>query len=273
MIYLKNRAGLCATLALSPVVSVHAMDIMRDHLSSGNGSSDLRQLVDLLNDLPVERELCMAEDELAAGPKNFLNTDLSANGWVHCTVAGVYLPEVFKSNADTKKDHALTPTPEGFGWPGVDEIAQLAKKTAKELSALGVSLATKSLASIARALKKQSDWTIVEVTPASMLSSDACAVYLVDQNGFVNDKGNPVPLGGARLFESSAAAQRTIQSRGWQNAVVVRAHIHVEGLAMDQKNMPNDLGSLGAAIAHKEAEHLRSATVAVEPAAPRRTRL
>lgn len=272
MIYLKNSAGLCANLVLLPIVSIHAMEIMKNHIASHDGSSELRQLVKLLNDLPVEQEMLVSSD-VFSGSRDFIEDNQEDVYWRHCTVSGVYLPELFKSNADAARNLNVPPTPEGFGWLLADEIASLAKKVGKELAALNVSLSSKSLPAIQRSLKKKDDWTIVEMTPASMLQSDACAVYLVDQKGFVNDKGSAVPLGGARLFESSTAAQRTIQSRGWRNAVVVSAKIHIEGLVLDQKSQPTNLGLLGEAFAHKEAEDIHSATMTAPSMAPKRTRL
>ena len=273
MIYLKNPAGLCANLALVPLVSIHTLRLLRSHASEGLGSPEFQELVGILDGLPLEEEMSF-NSEAFTGPKDFPGNPVSSRNWLKCTMAGVYAPEIFKSNTSADaKDLWVQPTAEGFGWDQVDRIAVLYKKVANEFKDLGLSLGQRHIASLQKALKKQADWTVVELTPASMLQSDACAVYLVDGRGFVNDKGNPVPLGGARLFESTAAAERTIQSRGWQNAVVVSAKIQVEGLSPEQKHLPDNLGLLGAAISHKQAEQLRSETIEVQPAAARRTRL
>ena len=114
MIYLKNSTGLCANLVLLPIVSIYAINILRNHIASDEGFSELRQLVKLLNDLSIEQEMLVSSDGFS-GSRDFIEDNQDYGNLRRCTVSGVYLPELFKSNADVTRNLNVPSQPRRVG--------------------------------------------------------------------------------------------------------------------------------------------------------------
>lgn len=270
MIYFKNSKGLSAPVAFTPLVSSSALELMDEYVESGSAPDILGELAGLLRALP--RSVQRLYQSSGFDKENDLIEDaeqLEKYQSAFVAAHGVCLPGIFKSNTELNPGDSfghLDPTPQSLGWEDVGRIRDLAKKLKRELDFLRVSVPLSQISKVEKELKKQAKYSIMKNTPESMLSSEAHAIYLVDEKGFINDKGNPVPIGGARLFESSTAAQRTIQSRGLQKAVVVRAKIVIEGVDFDQKALPDDFGDLSVALSHKEARELAESTPSIDEA-------
>lgn len=268
MIYFKNLKGLSASIESTALVSKSALELIDQYVQSGAAPEALGELVSLLRALPCSNHMIRKESGFRR--ENDIPNDVQTWGkheFAFVSAYGVCLPGIFKSNTKMENigglEH-LKPSAESLGWTQIDRIAKLAKELKGELDFLRVSVPQEQISKVQKALKKNDTYSIMENTPESMLSSEAYAIYMVDQKGFANDKGNPVPIGGARLFESSSAAQRTINSRGWQKVVVVRAHIKIEGVDFTQKRLPDDFGDLAVALAHKDAKDLRQSTATVD---------
>lgn len=270
MIYLKNEKGLSASLVLSPLVSGKGFKLLQDYAATSEASSDFKEFVALLDTLPKGNGYVTGV--VGFDRDNDFDEEIKHQSFKG-EMIGVLLPDLFKSNTSTGRDYRASapgaaPTPEGLGWAQMERIESLLKKVDQDLVFLRVSVPKKLVSHIRGKLKKSGEWSIIHDTPESMLASDTCAIYFPESNGFANDKGSPVPISGARLFESSAAAQRTIQSRGWTNVVVVKARIELTGVDFEQKNQPKSFGKLGEALAHKEARELSENTNEIKHQAP-----
>ena len=92
-----------------------------------------------------------------------------------------------------------------------------------------------------------------------LVQADAFAIYIGGKNaGFLDGRDGTAPLAGARLFESQASAEKTIQSRGLQNVAVVCIKAQMTGLAPNQK-IQGDISELKEAIASVEKKQIMDA--------------
>lgn len=93
--------------------------------------------------------------------------------------------------------------------------------------------------------------------------SQGCAVFIpngYDGGGFLDIRGyGGAPLSGARLFESSGAANTTIRSRGLTNAIVVYVNTRLSHIDPNNTRNLNNANSLTDAVAYMERQRLEAA--------------
>lgn len=267
MIYLKNDKGLSAMLLMCPFVSDHAIDLLRQHVANGQASEDMSRFVALASTLPLHPNLSFPAMDWPSAH----NFKTPARGWdmFVAPMRGVLLPGRFKSKmpeSNSSKHLNCSASPQGLGWAQVSELLALGQDIQTEAAALGVDIALEDLASIQRELPK-AKWTIVE--SGMEHGMEGCMVYRVGAEGFVGHKSDSVVFHHARIFENQEAAQRLIDLRLWDDAVIVRASVKLEGICPNQK-LPKSLGLLQAVFAQQQATLLEQSTPSSPHARPRR---
>lgn len=149
----------------------------------------------------------------------------------------------------------------GWGTKGLKYIANLAKKDIGE-----VTLPQSSV--MARVLKQAQAFDNGEITltsndPEDALSSaDAAMIFLGrdGQSGYADKHDRAGPIGGARLFESAAAATRTARAHGWQGeCLIALVRVELVGLDASADHQVKGGEALMAAIAKVERQALRKA--------------
>jgi predicted NAD-dependent protein-ADP-ribosyltransferase YbiA (DUF1768 family) len=85
-----------------------------------------------------------------------------------------------------------------------------------------------------------------------------CEAWMVfGKSGYLDDKGQCAPLSRARMFESAAAAIRTVKSKKWTSWKVVKARVEAVGLEKFPGDTEDD--RLSGAMARQEEKKLMAA--------------
>jgi hypothetical protein len=226
------------------------------------------ELLELLSALPAcSAFLYLGRNDLAPGEAPTHVTAEHPHGYSYRPCRGWLSVGTFSSKSSSTPPEAAAATPEALGWVAAEQLA----KREPELLALlrRLELGEPDIARAKGVVKRSAAWTLSAIDPyARLASADSFAVYKPGSHGFLNDKGGTAPLAGARLFESAAAASRTISSRGLDSAVVVAVSARV--LRLDPIRKPStDLGPLLGALATEEARQMREALRLADVAALR----
>jgi len=146
---------------------------------------------------------------------------------------------------------------EALGWTAALEL--LAQKRKIEEIACLLDIVAPDWAPISRLKTLLGHLSVEEANASNGLSATDCfAIFLTEEDGYLNDKGEIAPLAGARLFESVAAAQRTIRSQKREKAIVVK--IHAQAIAVVAETLPESgIGAFGKVLAETEARQLQEA--------------
>ena len=147
---------------------------------------------------------------------------------------------------------------EALGWTAALEL--LAQKRKIEEIACLLDIVAPDWAPISRLKTLLGHLSVEEANASNGLSATDCfAIFLTEEDGYLNDKGEIAPLAGARLFESvAAAAQRTIRSQKREKAIVVK--IHAQAIAVVAETLPESgIGAFGKVLAETEARQLQEA--------------
>ena len=216
-----------------------------------------QELLDLCSKLPVSEAHFYLEKFDSSNPSKFQGQVFAkqpVRGWLSV--------ESFASASPATPTEAESFTPEALGWLAA---AAIAKREAQINDVCDfLKIARPQIYGARSVLKRSAGWTIAEPDAQKRLScADSFALFISKANGeegFLDSKGECAPLGGARLFESAEAAQRTISSRRivqW-DPVIVR--VEARAVAIDPLTAKGrNLGPLGAVIAEEEARQLREA--------------
>lgn len=92
-------------------------------------------------------------------------------------------------------------------------------------------------------------------------TKDACMIFVAnkDGGGYLSTKDNYVSLGSARLFESSGAAQRAINAKGYAGqAVIIQTKIQIQKIIASE-NFSGDISRVQASINMIEKKNLMDA--------------
>jgi hypothetical protein len=154
---------------------------------------------------------------------------------------------------------AMAAIDSGFGTKGLKHIADLAKNQTGEMTLPSSSV-------LARVKKQQQAFndgriTVTNNSAEDALSSAAAAVIFLGREkgigGYVDKHDQAGPIGGARLFESPAAAARTARAHGWQGkCIIALVRVQLVGLDVSADHQVKGSEPLMAAIAKVEREAL-----------------
>jgi hypothetical protein len=173
----------------------------------------------------------------------------------------------FVGKSPAKPLEAPALTPEGLGWVAASALSR--KAAALDELADFLQIARPKLGGANSILKRSAQWTLGEPDEQARIAVvDAFALFMTrptghwqeGRDGFLDARGDLSALGSARLFESAAAAMRTVASRSLHamNPVVVR--VMARAVAIDPATPAGSLsGPMAAVIAAEEARQLRLA--------------
>lgn len=154
-----------------------------------------------------------------------------------------------------------------WGWP---EALKLATHT-RLINAfiqknIGSLIKINTIADVVKWNKKleNGEYILNNVDPNDRFAqSQGCAIFMpngYDGGGFLDVRGyGGAPLSGARLFESSGAANTTIRSRGLKNAIVVHVNTSLSHIDPNNTNSLIHANSLTDAVAYMERQRLEAA--------------
>lgn len=274
-VQIQNPKGLFYQLTLKPVVSEAALRVMQSERSmpqrfavNGPIHDLLSRLLPLIEALPVMRACMIRVSPLEAQDPAFV---FSHHGYDHEDPSSVNtavgeLPARVWVNPATPKGASsrhtfevagLTPT--DLGWGAAEKLAPHEDDLRTLLLAFDFAYSRyEQRVSSAKGLARRAkDWTLFVPEDEKLFARcETFAIYNLESQGFLNDKGRYVPLGGARTFETAIQAARTVTARKLSNVVVMRLKTQV--MAVDPVlPVPGDMGNMGAALAALEGEVLR----------------
>jgi hypothetical protein len=191
--------------------------------------------------------------------KTFVFGSKSSEQPEHVSIHGVkaWLSPISFSSARSGKEstEVASATAEGLGWAAAAELAARKGEIAKVARLVGI--APPSLGRADQVLRLSAGWSVEEFSPSAGLSeAECCAIYMVSDGGYLNDKGAVAPLAGARLFESAEAARRTMKSRGIRGAMIV--NVQARAVSIVPGSIPSGgIGHFDQALAETEARQLQ----------------
>jgi len=148
---------------------------------------------------------------------------------------------------------------EGIGFEAMEKLVASKEATKLYIELMDFitnipDLIKKALKSYSKMASKKGNLIISEYDPLSRLvSSTAYLIYNPTSNGYLNYKGNYVPMSGARLFESAVEAERTSKARGITNdVVIVESKISLTCITNQIPLPSSGIGELGQGIADLE---------------------
>ena len=172
------------------------------------------------------------------------------------------------SQADPHKHYP--PSQSHWNWEHCPELLSLQRPLLKAFESIILQEGTMRAPEVSFKMLKRADKWYHQLTQGQIIHqefdptkelvrAECFAIYVGGSSGgFLDGRGQFAPLGGARLFESQASAEKTISSRGLLNAAVVCIKAQMTGLAPDQ-TIQGDIRSLKEAIASVEKEQLLKA--------------
>jgi hypothetical protein len=145
----------------------------------------------------------------------------------------------------------------GLGAKGLKFVAEMAEPETGAITLPSASVVTRVAKH--RSAFQNGEITLSSSDPTESLSAaDAAVIYL--NGGYVDKHDRSGAIGGARLFESPAAAMRTARAHGWTgNCLIALVRVELVGLDASADHHVKNSEPLMAAIAEVERKALRRA--------------